>query len=829
MSAVVGIDLGTTNTVVAAVQGGRAMALANESNDRLIPSVVAFHPNGSVLVGREAKARRLQDSANTVYSTKRLIGRSFDSEEVRKARQRSAFEIQEGPGRGVLVVARGESYTLSEISAFVLREAKRVAEAALGEPVERAVVTVPANFNDLQRAATKVAGHIAGIEVLRILNEPTAAALAYGYGKANQERIVVYDFGGGTFDVTLLDLAGNVFEVLATAGDTFLGGDDIDIAIADRIAERFLVTHRYDPRSDRQVFEHMLKAAEEIKIGLSSAESHVVQLNEIAYGPGGKSLDMTFEMNRSELDVLLAPLVDRTLNVCSEALGVARLAPKDFDQVIIVGGSTRVPLVRKRVADFFGRRPMEHLSADEVVAMGAAIQAAALTGAERKGMRTGVSPRMRNKATDPGLGSRSGVGAGMIAAPVPSKQPITVPHAAGEEPEDDTAVMSRQPGERAAPPPPPRRAPPPPPRTRMASDPDGPTLASARDGKAGGTAPGLFPGPEPAPVPLPLIQAGPSESSTSSGLRVLDEDPTELRSATALLREASKADKAPNAPMGSTTARMGSAPSYPPVGAPAGSSTARMPSAPPLPPPGPGVTTARMPSAPPQPPPQQPRAVGPRGTVVQPEPHVPSLKIPSIGAAAAAAGGVAAGVAAGAAAAAGMRASPPTPLQAPPPPAMQPPPAPRVLAQDPSHQRREQHSSPLLLDVTPLSLAVETVRGYCDVVIERNTPVPCERTRLFATAADNQTVVRVNVAQGESRKFDENTLLGQVELSGLRAAPRGEVEIAVTFEIDSDGILDVRASDTTTGHVAKVRINLGGAVPAGADLEGMRARMERMA
>ncbi|HOT13062.1 MAG TPA: Hsp70 family protein, partial [Polyangiaceae bacterium] len=314
MSAVIGIDLGTTNTVVAAVRDGRAMALPTETGERLFPSVVSFHPNGSVLVGREAKRRRLQDAANTVYSTKRLIGRSYDSEEVRKARSRSAFVIQEGPGRGVLVEARGETYTLSEISAFVLKEAKRIAEST-GEVVDRAVITVPANFNDLQRAATKVAGHIAGLEVQRILNEPTAAALAYGYGKGNQERIAVFDFGGGTFDVTLLDLAGSVFEVLATAGDTFLGGDDIDLAIAERMAERYLKTHRYDARADRQVFERLLASAEEIKIRLSASDVATVQLQEIAFGVGGKSLDMPFSMTRLELEQLAAPLVDRALGV----------------------------------------------------------------------------------------------------------------------------------------------------------------------------------------------------------------------------------------------------------------------------------------------------------------------------------------------------------------------------------------------------------------------------------------------------------------------------------------------------------------------------------
>jgi actin-like ATPase involved in cell morphogenesis len=384
MSAVVGIDLGTTNTVVAHVQDGRAVALPDEAGERLIPSIVSFHPSGQVIVGRAAKERRLQDPRSTIYSVKRLIGRPWASEDVQRARERAPFDLREGPGHAVMVVARGENYTLSEISAYVLRKAKAVAEAALGQPVEKAVITVPANFNDLQRAATKVAGRVAGLEVLRILNEPTAAALAYGYGKSNNERVAIYDFGGGTFDVTLLDLAGNVFEVLATAGDTFLGGDDIDLAIADRICDSFLRQHRYDPRSDLQVFEHVRAAAETIKHQLSRETQATVELKELAFGAGGRSLGIDFSFTRADLEKLILPLVDRTFQVCRDAMGTARMSPREFDQVILVGGSTRIPLVRQRVAEFFGREPLARVSPDEVVAIGAAIQAMALTSQDSR-------------------------------------------------------------------------------------------------------------------------------------------------------------------------------------------------------------------------------------------------------------------------------------------------------------------------------------------------------------------------------------------------------------------------------------------------------------
>jgi len=259
---IVGIDLGTTNSVVAVSTGETVRALADADGGKLIPSVVAFHPSGQVLVGKRARERRAIDARNTVYSVKRLIGRPFDSDEVRAARERFPFEIASSPTGGVVVVTRGERHTLPEISAFVLREVRRVAEDALDTVVDRAVVTVPANFNELQRTATKAAGKIAGIEVVRTINEPTAAALAYGTERARRERIAVFDLGGGTFDVTVLELADSVFEVLGTAGDTYLGGDDVDRAIAEMFSERFLAQHRYDPRSDPQTFERIREAAE---------------------------------------------------------------------------------------------------------------------------------------------------------------------------------------------------------------------------------------------------------------------------------------------------------------------------------------------------------------------------------------------------------------------------------------------------------------------------------------------------------------------------------------------------------------------------------------
>ncbi len=722
MSAVVGIDLGTTNTVVGVVQGGRAITLANERQERLLPSVVSFHPNGTTLVGREAKERRLIDARNTVYSTKRLIGRAFDSKAVQAARGRAAFELREGPGQATLVVARGDVYTLPEISAFVLREAKRFAEVSLGDSVDRAVITVPANFNDLQRAATKVAGKIAGVEVIRILNEPTAAALAYGYGKGNAERIAIYDFGGGTFDVTLLDLAGNVFEVLATAGDTFLGGDDIDLAIADEISHRFLASHRYDPKAHPQVFEVLLAAAEKLKVLVASTHAPSThRFHDVVFGPGGKSLELSYTLTPAELARIAAPFVDRTLATCRDAMSSAKLAPSAFEQVILVGGSTRLPIVREKVAEFFGRKPLDRLNPDEVVALGAAIQASALTGSERRRVVAPGTP------TAPGLGA---------SPPAPRIQTATNPGMGGAP---IAAPRVSAPG-------PTRNAPPPLPSRSV----------PARREEA--TTEELI-----AAIPELRLDIGSS-----------DEPPTMLRNAGDYL----PAGENPFADFEVTKER---------------SLSEIVPED--------GI---RAPSQ---------AQYGPRGTLVQTGDDGRAAQL-----AAAVAAAVPRQASASAKAAAGV------PPLAPPTGAG---PAPRIVQIEEARAPQRAPMAPLLIDVTPLSLSVETAGGWTDVVIERNTPVPCERTRMFTTAADNQSMVRVSVAQGESTRFQENVCLGHVEMVGLRAAARGEVKIAVTFAIDSDGLLGVRAVDQGTGRETSAQIKLGGAVPEAGDVAALAERVRR--
>src|SRR5579859_467658 len=312
MSCAVGIDLGTTNTVIAAVRDGVASTITGPAGARLIPSIVSFLPTGETVVGSRAVERRLNDPKNTIYSVKRLIGRAWESDEVQQARGRLPFELRSGPKGGTVVVARGETYSLPEISAFILSHAKAIAEARLGQPVDRAVITVPANFNDLQRAATKTAGRIAGLEVLRILNEPTAAALAYGPHATSHERIVVYDLGGGTFDVTLLDMAGSVLEVLATAGDTALGGDDIDVLIAERMSDDLLAKHRFDARTDSASYGRLRVLAEQMKCELSAREEYVIAADDLVPGVGGSRVPWRFRMTRPDLEWACLALVERT-------------------------------------------------------------------------------------------------------------------------------------------------------------------------------------------------------------------------------------------------------------------------------------------------------------------------------------------------------------------------------------------------------------------------------------------------------------------------------------------------------------------------------------
>lgn len=668
MSIAIGIDLGTTNTVAAAVIDGVAVTLEDEHGRRLLPSVVSFHPSGTVLVGEPARERRLIDPENTIFSVKPLLGRSWSSDEVAAAKARFPFKLAEGTKNSTMVVARDVAYALPEISAFVLRRVKAIAEAALGQPVDRAVITVPANFNDLQRASTKIAGKLAGLEVMRILNEPTSAALAYGQSISTTEKIAVYDLGGGTFDVTLLDLTGNVFEVLATAGDTALGGDDVDALLSERMAIEVLQQFRVDPRTSPGSLARLAFVAEEIKKELSTSDRVERELTGVGYGEGGRPITMPFSMTRDELEAIARPLVERTMAVARQSIEIIGLSPRDFHRVVLVGGSTRMPLVVRMVEELFGQPPHRRVNPDEVVALGAAIQAHALN---------------RHKRAHE--------------------------HPSGERP------------------------------TRAASPPAG-EQAPARP-------PGAIPAPSPAGVP-----ASPSP-----------------------LPEFFSFNKAPavisfsDVPPSPSAAKPPSAPRLPPSG-------------PKLPPPSSGQRAAA-------------RALSMEGRPIEP-PRPPPV---------------------------------PKRAQAAPPAASASLPAPDAVRFEQGSAIATAASAPLLIDVTPLSLGVETVGGYADVLIPANTPVPCEKTRTFLTASDGQTSVSIRVAQGSSSRFADNTRLGDLELSLLRSALRGEVKIAVTFELDADGILNVRARDHDTGREATATMRLLGANTEPEDVVEMAARQARHA
>jgi molecular chaperone DnaK len=758
VSEVVGIDLGTTNTVVGAVRGGQTTALADEDGRTLIPSVVSFHPNGSVLVGSAARERRTVDPKSTVYSVKRLIGRSWDTEEVRRARSRLPFEMREGPGQAALIAVRGETYTLPEISAFVLRKARTVAEDALDAAVERAVITVPANFNDLQRAATKVAARVAGLEVLRILNEPTAAALAYGYGKTTAERLAVYDFGGGTFDVTLLDLSNNVFEVLATAGNTFLGGDDIDVAIAERMAELFLRQHRYDARTDPVTFDRLRLAAEQLKHTLSLQESASIVVPEVTHGAGGKAIDLNYTLTRGELELIAAPIVDQTFDVCRDALGVARLTVGDLDQVLLVGGSTRIPLVKRRVEEFFRRAGQSHLSPDEVVAMGAAIQASALAGAERRksaippppaparrastqpGVGRGTQPTGSTRPPDAGVG-RLRLSSMLDAGETPAASPETKPFEPRRPQPTRPGLQPPGPPPGAAPAEGGKQS------TLMGLGTRGRTKTGAGLGPEAASARGAAPPPAP-PPPVPPPWVPPAKTLLSAER----EAASALDEITHRVLETAEEEAPPTTPA-----------SVPPESLPPLEADSLL----------------------------EPAEVAALDELSLPMPEIPDDVPTRVGSVP-------------------MSEAPGAP--------------PSSGRQRPSYASRALAvPAPVLVDVTPLTLSVETVSGYCDALIARNTPVPCDRTRTFVTAVDNQTTVRVRVGQGESSRFGENTLLGELELSQLRAGPRGGVEIAVTFALDTNGMLNVSARDVATGRATQAQLYLVG-LPEAHQLEGLAAR-----
>ena len=393
MSKVIGIDLGTTNSCVAIMDGSQAKVLENAEGARTTPSVVAFLENDEKLVGQPAKRQAVTNAVDTIFASKRLIGRSFEDDTVKKDIAKVPFKIIKSDNNEAWVEGKGKKYSPSQISAFILQKMKETAEKYLGQAVTKAVITVPAYFNDAQRQATKDAGKIAGLEVLRIINEPTAAALAYGLDKKNGQKIAVYDLGGGTFDVSILEIGDGVFEVKSTNGDTFLGGEDFDMRIVNYLADEFKKENGVDLKKDKMALQRLKEAAEKAKIELSSTSQTEINQPFISMdGKSGQPLHMVMKLTRAKLETLVGDLIKGSLKPCQGALKDAGLSTSDIDEIVLVGGMTRMPRVIEEVTKFFGKEPHKGVNPDEVVAMGAAIQAGVLQGDVKDVVLLDVTP-----------------------------------------------------------------------------------------------------------------------------------------------------------------------------------------------------------------------------------------------------------------------------------------------------------------------------------------------------------------------------------------------------------------------------------------------------
>jgi molecular chaperone DnaK len=742
---IVGIDLGTTNSVVAAVVGGQVQVYGDDKGFKIQPSVVSFHPNGTVVVGAEAKQRRIIDPRNTVYSAKRLIGRSFKSKEVATSVARMPYTIKEGVNEQPVIATRGGEFAVPEISAIVLDHMRSIAQKALGGEVSRAVVTVPANFNDAQRSATATAGAIAGLTVVRVLNEPTAAALAYGRGRALHETVAVYDFGGGTFDITVLRLRDDVFEVLGTAGDTFLGGDDLDERLVDHMVEQFLRDTRSDLRADELAMQRLRAVAEQTKIELSRRSRAIIKVDEIAYAPGGKPLDLQIEITRDEFVAKVADLVDRTFPVCEAALRSAGIVK--VDEVVLVGGTTKIPYVRERVQAFFDKPPRTDVSPDEAVAIGAAIQAEALAQVLAGGPR----PTARTAAAVPPAPPMEARPAGADRAPPPTPADAVARKIA--PPPRQTRPRIATTTEREAQEP----------TDTIVLDEEEPTGIRARPLRR--TQPGAA---TPPPVPgAPVARVTRPGPATPPKPRVTDRRASAPPAPFAAKREADPAFSVDTG-VATNPGRPGEALSWEdleitgigdgPTGVRgAGREATSEPTREPITSVRSGEISTSVQTDP--------------GHVTRPEPVIP--RVPPVVEA---------------------RTPEPEPVTIPVAPVPQPPPR-----------------APIVLDVVPQGVGVGTVAGFCDTLIARHARLPCDAMRRFTTSADYQTTVNIRVCMGDSRRIDENVVLGMLVLDGIEGRPRGQSNIAVTFRIDESGLLLVSARDEHSGAEQRATLHIVGA------------------
>jgi molecular chaperone DnaK len=941
---IIGIDLGTSNTVVAHVDStGKPVVLADDNNYKIHPSVVSFHPNGGVVVGAAAKQRKVIDPQNTIYSVKRLIGRSFRSAEVKTAMDRSPFLIKEGEGGAPTIVTRAGEFAVPEISAIVLDYVRNIAAERLSSvSVNRAVVTVPASFNDAQRSATATAGSIANLQVMRVLNEPTAAALAYGHTKHLNQIIAVYDFGGGTFDITILKLADQVYEVLGTAGDTFLGGDDLDERIVDKMVAKFLAENRLDLRTNEVGMMRLRAVAEQTKIELSRRSRAVVRIDEIAYGPKGKPLNLNIEITRDEFVSQVSDIIDRTFPVCQEALALAGLGIDQIHDVILVGGTSKIPYVRDQVSRFFAKAPRTDVNPEDAVAIGASLQAHALeraspsqfagpffdpadepthqqpqvvsqtdddtsgatvvpselaTGAPRMKRPTATFGTPVNKPDTSYSVSRTGtkeVVGKNAPPPLPPAAPLgrmtkqitgeqaAVAHksaegrtrsgAEGEAQANEAAAKSTAKGfpvqrttapvmmtqqlpitqqppappasqrstQRSATPPPvpvvpqkttriavPQRppatipplvAPPPAPRQPLQTPLTSETAPSfsgeieTTPGTLSSTAPDLVL-PNPAGVTFESL----SDLSESGVDSYTDADATVPPSKSFI-------DTDSFTDFETAEKRMPSAPpAAPPRMAPLAPPPRTVPVAPPnartmiAPPPAAHPFAASVPASARRdhefdddpPPASTAKGLPPMPTPVIPPPVLPSALPTQVG--------PPAGLAPlGRAPSAheGMQ-----PMPRPPQPGAVP-----IMPDGGSPYAAELVPAPVVLEVTPRGLGIGTVAGFCEELIRRNSRLPAAQKKLFSTSRDKQDLVRIVICQGESRRMDNNTVIGDLVLDNLPPRPRGETSIEVTFHLDASGILQVRARDAETGVEQSASLDLVGGM-ASQDVAASRDRI----
>ncbi len=806
---IVGIDLGTSNTVVAyADTMGNTTVLADDAGYKIHPSVVSFHPSGGVVVGAAAKQRKVIDPANTVFSAKRLIGRRYQSNEVQLAMKRMPYEIIEGENHQPKIVTRAGEFAVPEIAAIILDHVKEVATQRLAQDVSRAVVTVPASFNDAQRSATANAGAVAGLTVMRVLNEPTAAALAYGNSRNLRQTIAVYDFGGGTFDVTVLKLDNEVYEVLGTAGDNFLGGDDLDEKLVDRMCLKFLKDTRIDLKNNEISMMRLRAVAEQTKIELSRRSRAVVRIDEIAYGPKGAPLNLQIEITRDEFVAEVGPLVDRTFPVCQEALILAGLDITRIDDVILVGGTTKIPYVRDQVTRFFNKTPRTDVAPEEAVAVGAALQATALDRIlSRSGRISAQSPSQSGPISNQFAVEGESTFTGVME--VPKEVTRTAVGAEVPRAEPTKTGISGQPVRPEAT------------KTGIAGQPLRPETTETGVG-------------EPPRMPAQVPTAPPQARTVIAGL-----EGNAPRGEYKVNRPPSDVFPVQNAPIG----RMAQKAPAPPPQPPARTAPSTAPGMAAQPPPMPAQRARpSAPSTPPYDPSASPLgAAANRGQAPVGDPRV--AQMPTIA------------VELEPSPASTLPRSPPPPVAVPmiaqqpaPQPAMQirpvapqpqafpvmqqqaqaPAPVPVPVAPLPPPPAPElARPTPVILDVTPRSLGIGTVAGYCEELIRRNSRIPAQMRKTFTTIRDNQDLVQIVVCQGESRRLDNNVVLGDLKLEGLPERPRGETSIEVTFELDASGILNIRARDVLTNQEQRASLDIVGTLPE-EDIASARSRLKSL-